>query len=166
MPNTIPIPELIALEIVSRLEQITLENGYEFDVSEVVRPTRKGENWKLKHFGIGIQQMDSERTPDLDCPGNPPALAFTIGFGLYCVCKDSKNLDQPRATNENTFAAAVMKAIVDDGSMWQTMNDNAIDTRFGSPSPFLSPEGENDGVLIPLQVLYRVSETNPFEVRA
>ncbi len=165
MTNTTPIPELIAIEIESRLNEILKENGYSFDVSEVVRPSRRGENWQRKHFGIGILQGTAERNPELDCPGNPPAIAFDLTFDLECVCRDSSNSTEAHATAENEIAAAAMQAIA-SSTQWHTMDGNCVNSEFGSPTPFSSPEGEMDGVTLPLVVTYRVSETNPFEVRA
>lgn len=165
MTNTIPIPELIAEEIESRLLTITKENGYAFDVSEVVRPNRRGDNWTYAHLGIGIRQGVSERVPNLDCPGNPPALAYATLFLLGCVCRDSSNLDQAHATNENEMMAAAVKAITSDGSDWHSMNGVAINSEFGSPVPWVPPAAELNGVNIPLVVTYRVSETNPYEAR-
>jgi hypothetical protein len=75
------------------------------------------------------------------------------------------NLDQPHATNANEMAAAAVQAITSDGLDWHTMNDVAINSEIGSLVPFVSPEGENNGVSVPVVVTYRVSENNPFEVR-
>lgn len=166
MPAPVPVPELIALEIVARLGEITTDNDYAFDVSEVVRPTRRGENWQRKHLGIGVLQGTAERAEDLDYPGNPPALAYTLTFSLLCVCKDADASTDAHATNENEMAAAVVTAITDDGSDWHTMNGKAINSQFGSMEPFSSPEGEMNGVSLPLIVTYRVAENDPFTVRA
>ncbi len=165
MPNTTPIPELIALEIVDRLSEITVANGYNFDASEVVRPTRRGENWLYKHLGIGVVQGESTRLQELDLPGNPPAIAWQIQFRVQCIVRDDKDSTDAHATNENEMAAAVVLAITDDGATWYRMNNNAIDTQFGSPTPFVTDDGELNGVSVPVAVAYRVSETNPFEAR-
>jgi hypothetical protein len=165
MPNTTPVPELIAIEIESRLNTILLENGYSFDVTEVVRPNRRGENWLYKHNGIGIRQGNSERVPELDCPGNPPAIAYMTPFVITCICKDSENLDQPHATNSNEMAAAAVKAIT-SVDMWHTMGDVAVISEIDTHEPFTSSDGESDGVSIPISVTYRVSEDDPYEVRA
>jgi hypothetical protein len=165
MPNTTPIPELIAIELESRLNTILLENGYSFDVTEVVRPKRRGENWLYKHNGIGIRQGESMRVPELDCPGNPPAVAWATMFVVTCVSKDSENETQPHATNSNEMAAAAIQAITSVDS-WHTMGDVAFDADIQTLEPFDSPEGEMDGTNVPIQVTYRVSENNPFEVRA
>lgn len=166
MPTT--VPELIALEIVGRLQLITTVNGYAFTVSEVVRPNRKGDNRKYSHLGIGVLQSLSERVPELDCPGNPPAIAYAVTFNLECVCKDSE-IDAStaaHATNENEMAATVVKALANDGGMWFTMNNNAINTELGAMEPYSSPEGEFNGVQIPVRVIYRVAENDPYVVRA
>ena len=161
------VPELIAVEIVTRLEAITVANGYAFNVAEVVRPSRKGHNWDRAHLGVGVLQSDSERVPELDCPGNPPALCYRVTFNLECVCKDSE-IDSPtaaHATNENEMAATVIKALTVGGNTWHTMDGNAIDTEIGTHQPFTSSEGEMNGVMIPIAVLYRVDENNPYNVR-
>jgi len=163
--NTIPIPELIAEEIESRLNTILLENGYAFDVSEVVRPNRRGDNWQYKHLGIGIKQGVSSRIPNLDCPGNPPALAYATVFTLSCICRDSKNLDAAHATNENEVAAAAVKAVASDGDDWHSMAGIAINTEIGSPVPFVPSQAEFNGVAVPIIVTYRISENDPYEVR-
>jgi len=160
------VPELIALEIIERLGAITTIGGYAFNVTEIKRPTRNGENWQRKHLGIGVIQGNSERVPELDCPGNPPALAYQVTFYLECVCKDAETSTAAHATNENEMAAAVVKAITADGSMWYTMNSNAIDTQFGANEPFPPSDGEMNGVTVPVIVIYRVSETDPYTVRA
>ena len=165
MPTS--IPELIALEIVSRLLEITTESGYEFTVTEVVRPNRTGSNWLKRHFGIGVVQESSERNDELLRPGNPPAVAFDVTFSIHCVCRDSESESVPHSTNENAMVAAVQKALIDgDQSGWHTMGGNAVDTAIGSPVPYISPEGELNGASVPVVVTFRVSETDPYTVRA
>lgn len=160
------VPELIALEIVDRLEDITTVGGYAFTVSEVKRPTRNGENWQRKHLGIGVIQGPSERVPERDCPGNPPAIAYQVTFNLECICKDPEASTAAHATSENEMAAAVVKAIASDGATWYTMNGNAIYTDFGANEPFEPSDGEMNGVTVPVIVLYRVAENDPYTVRS
>ncbi len=117
-----PVPELIAIEIESRLNAVLKADGYAFDLSEVVRPTRKGENWLKRHRGVAILQGESTRVPELDCPGNPPAIAYELTFDLACVTRDSMNSEDAHATEENEMAAA-MKAIA-SSAQWHTMDDN------------------------------------------
>ena len=75
------------------------------------------------------------------------------------------NLTHAHATHENVLAAAAVRAIT-NADQWHTFDDNAVDSAFGSMEPIDSSDGEFDGVSIPLLITYRVSENNPFEVRA
>jgi hypothetical protein len=162
----IPVPELIAEEIVHRLQAITFEGGYAFDVSEVVRPNRRGDVVQYKHLSIIVDQGNAERNEDGDHPGNPPALSYRLAFDLKCIVRDSRTEQDSRTINESEMAAAVVKAITDAGSMWYTLGGNAINAEFGDMVPFNSGEGELNGITVPLIVTYRVSETDPYEVRA
>lgn len=160
-----PIPEYISQAIVSRLEGILVDEDYSFDVSEVVRPTRRGENWQRKHLGIGVLQGEFERVPELDCPGNPPAVCYAMNVNLECVCRNSKAETDAKTVNEYMMASDAVQAITNHQN-WHTFGGYAINAELGSPSPFSSPEGELNGMEIPLRILYRVSENNPYEVRA
>jgi hypothetical protein len=117
---------------------------------------------------VQVVQGEAQRTPDLDRPANPPALAYTVTFELKCVCRDSQQTesDKPLAENPNDMAAVVVTAITAIGSTWYTMGGNAIDSEIGNLTPFDSAEGEFNGMTVPLEVTYRVSENNPFHVRA
>lgn len=162
MPNTTPIPELIALELVDRLWEISTANGYAFDVTEVVRPNRNGDNWKHEDLSIGIIQGPQTRLENLDCPGNPPALAYQTTYTATCVLRESGD---PSAVDENKAAAAIVKATVASANDWYSFGGNAIDAAFGDATPFSPGDGEVNGITVPIVVTYRISETDPFEVR-
>lgn len=160
------VPEMIAEEIRLRLLELTIANGYLFDISEVARPTRRGENWQRKHLGVGIVQGDSERLTDLDHPGNPPAIAYATEFQLMCVCRDSISTTDPKMISVNQMTAEVIYALTENQSNWHTFGGLSFNAEIGSPSPFDGGDGEIDGALLPITVHYRVSENNPYEVRA
>lgn len=166
------IPERIAQELAARLRE-----SYEF--SAVERPNRDGSSLTYKHRSVQVVQGEAQRTPELDCPGNPPALAYTVSFDLKCVCRDSPtddeglsmSSDDPNdrlalATNPNDLAAKAVLAITGSSTTWYTMAGNAIDSEIGNLTPFDSAEGEFNGMTVPIEVTYRVSENNPFQVRA
>lgn len=163
MPNTTPIPELIALKLVERLEAITVFNGYAFDVAEVTRPNRFGTNTNYRHLGIIVEQLNATRNTLIDIPGNPPAIGWNQEFAIRCLTRDRQEEDG-HAINENEMAANTLKAITSVDNWW-TMNGNAIDMQIGDLQPFESPIGELNGLTIPLVVSYRVNENNPFAVR-
>jgi hypothetical protein len=159
------IPDRIADEIESRLLQITSGDEFEIDVSEVVRPTRRGENWQRKHLGIGILQQSSERVTELDCPGNPPAICYAVTFEIVGVCRDSIGEQDPKSINENALAAAIVKAITTPAPTWHNFNGVAINAEIGEIEVASSGDGEMNSVTIPFRVFYRVSENDPYTVR-
>ena len=159
------VPETIALEIVSRLQQITTGNGYNFTVAEVVRPTRLQKNITPRHLQIQVVQAIDSYNEALSHEGAPPAMAYDLVFNLHCFVRDSDASTTPRATTENDMATAVRKAICDSAD-WYNFEGNAIIADWGQSRPFVSPEGEHSGVTVPLVVTYRVSETDPYTARA
>lgn len=176
MTNTTPLPELQALEIVRRLQDITIANGYAFSASQVARSNRDGDAFEYRHLSIRVDQGGQDRLPELDCPGNPPAICWTQEFQVRCFCRNSNRAEQPdieagepASVNVNTMAAAVYAAITSeatDPSMWQTMGGNATDTELGALEMFIADDGEYHGAAIAINCIYRVSETNPFEKRS
>ena len=82
------IPELIASVLQTRLQQVTVANGYEVTVSEVVRPTRESDI-QPKDNQIIFSLAELTRTTELDCQGNPPAYAWTQSYNINAVIADS-----------------------------------------------------------------------------
>ena len=160
------IPELIAIELVERLETITTDNDYNFDVASVERANRDGSNLTYKHLSVQVKQEESVRVPELDCPGNPPAIAYEITFTINCISRDSQGETDAYDTVANDMAAAVVAAITADTSTWYTMDGNARNSEIGNITPLSSAEGEVLGMAVPVLVTYRVSENNPYQVRS
>jgi hypothetical protein len=73
--------------------------------------------------------------------------------------------ESPYVTNVNELSAAVQKSLTVD-SDWYTFGGYAFDSSVGEITNFTSDDNEHHGATIPLLVTYRVSENNPFEVRA
>lgn len=159
------VPELIALELVSRLETITTGNGYAFNVSSVERVSRDAREWTPRNLGIAVTQPIDTRNPALDHEGNPPALAFNLQFNIHCFVRQSDDSSTPDQTTENALVASVQKAVAST-SDWQTFDGNAFNADWGQRQNFVPSEGKHAGATLPLIVQYRVSETDPFEVRA
>lgn len=158
------IPERIAQEIIDRLKEIQIVNSYDFDITDVIRPDRVARNWTPKNFRVLLVQGNEERMPELDHEGNPPAICWQIEYQIKMFLRDLDKSEIAHAVSENRAAANIRKAITNN-SMWYTMNDVALFAEFGSTEPFISNEGDHQGVSIPLTVTYRASETDPFEVR-
>lgn len=158
--------EKIGQELEQRLLEILVGNGYAFDVAEVVRPTRRGENWQQRHQSIAVLQDTSERVPELDCPGNPPSICYATTFQLVGICRDSVSETDPRVVNDGSIAAAIIRAITVPASIWHTFGGVAINAEIGNTEPATTGDGEINGVVIPIRVIYRVSENDPYTVRA
>jgi hypothetical protein len=160
-----PVVELIAIEVVSRLEEIQLKNGYELDVSQVARPTKTMSKIYPRNNCIWVLQGDSVRIRDMDLPGNPPAIAYRVTFSIACFSrlsdKENEEID-PMATQ---VAACAHKAIAAPND-WHSFGGNAINAEIGDMERFKSSEGNHQGVMFPLEILYRVSENDPYQARA
>ena len=161
--------ELIALEIVRRLEQITTENDYSFDVTGVVRPDRLGQSSTPEDKGIEVTQGDSIRNEELSHPGNPPAIAYDTDFEINCFVRSS-DFDQTAFNiDQNERGGQIIKAITQeatDPGLWYTMGGNAIICEIGDVKAFTQSEGNHNGVSVMIQVTHRTSETDPYTVRA
>lgn len=158
------IPELIALEIVSRLEAITVANGYFTNVVSVDRLARLSTDWRPRNLTVVVEQGAESPNEENSHEGNPPAIAYDLDFEIHAIVRDSDGSTTPHSTTENAFVAAIKKAIT-TGDQWWTFDSNAINAEWGTTVPYQSPEGDNNGVTVPLVVIYRVSETDPFTSR-
>lgn len=152
------IAELILETIVTRLEEITTANGYEFDVAEVVRPDRTGEVTKYKHLGLFVEQGPRLRVPAMDVASSTPKIAYQMNVQIKCNARPSDT--SARSTWENKMYDAVVKAVT-DASNWQTMGGNAVYSEIGDCESFEPDEGEMVGCTVHVLVYYRVQESNP-----
>lgn len=159
------IPERIAVVLVERLEQITTDNGYPFSTSGVERVDRGAQGWTPRNLGIAISEGQEYRTPDIDHEGNPAAIGYTQEFFIHAFVRQPDRGTDLDATTENALVAAIKKAVA-SSTDWHTFGDVAVDADWGTKRPFIPSEGEHAGQTLPLLVMYRISETDPYEVRA
>jgi len=160
MPLT--VVDSIATVLMTRLS--TLIGGDEqTDVVEVIRPSRLG-NYTPKDLQIVVTQANPERVTDLDCPGSPPALCWRQVFNINCHVMpsemDATSVDQL----SNQFAADVVKAVTSP-STWHSFGGYSINAEWLDIQNMQTGEA-CDGVTLPIAITYRVSENNPYEVRA
>lgn len=160
------IPELIAQELQSRLENITTGNGYSFTVTEVIRQRRDANNFTPRHRSIVVVQQIETPNPQLDHEGNPAAIGYDLRFNIHAFVRQDDSLSTPgddQLTNE--MIAAIKKAVAGT-STWHTFDSNSIDARWMETRPFVPVEGDHAGATVSLLVHYRISETDPFTARA
>lgn len=166
MPTVI---ENIALEIVRRLEQITIAEGYSFDVPSVVRPDRLAD-YSPEDGMIVLKQNDSTLNQDSSHPGNPPSIAFDTEFEIECFVRASEHSDPTSYHSiQNERGGQIIKAITTeatDPGHWYTFDSNAILSSVGDVRNFGVSDGNHNGVTVVINVLHRQSENDPYQVRA
>ena len=161
--------EKIALEIVRRLEEITIDNGYSFDVVAVARPDREGKNYTPEDKLIEVTQGDSIRNPEMSLPGNPPATAYDTDFEINCFVRESDYDTNGYDAIQNERGSQIIKAITSeatDPNNWHTLEGNALIAEIGDIKAYSSSEGHHNGVSVMLSVLHRQSENDPYTVRS
>jgi hypothetical protein len=123
----------------------------------------------LENYLVLVVQQDSQLNEEMSHPENPPAIAFDATFNIHCFVRESDREESVMSTTSNEMAAQAMKAITNESvspNKWWQMAGNAIVSEFGMIGPYSESEGVNAGVTLPLVVSYRISETDPYEVRA
>ena len=167
----LPIIEKIAAELVARLDQITTANGYEFDRESVTRPRRIDRDFTPRNYSIVVDQSEEQYDEEQSYPGNPPASAYNVTFSIYGFVRESDDATTSPHITENQMAAAIQKAITENSATWHSFDGNAIAATFGTTERFRDGDAlpftttEHNGARVELEVLYRVSELDPFSVR-
>lgn len=160
-----PVPELIATTLITRLQAITTAGGYAFDVASVVRVNRDGRGWNPANRTIAVIQASNARSFDGDHAGNPPAIAHLLTFAIVGFVRQEDGASGADQTQENIIDAAMRKSITTPVD-WHTFGGRAYNANLGDTERFTSDDGKHTGVTLTLEVMYRVSETDPFTVRA
>jgi hypothetical protein len=161
MPLT--VADEIAEVLIARLE--TLIGGDEqTDVVEVIRPKRLGD-YTPKDLQIVVTQSNPERVTELDCPGNPPAICWQQTYNIRCHLMPSEDDDTAIDQLCNQFAADVIKVVCTPSNDWHLFDNYAIDAQIQTIENIETGEGM-DGVNVPIAIMYRVSENDPYTVRA
>jgi hypothetical protein len=158
----IAVVEQIARTLLTRLETLKA-SGYDNRVLEVIRPVRLNE-WTPRHLQIVLTQGSAEEVPELSYPGNPPAIAIRQTFNIRGFLMPSERSNVPIETQINSFASDVRKAITTPAN-WYQFGSNAIDATFETKED-VSADGGLEGFNLPLSILYRTDENDPYQVRA
>jgi hypothetical protein len=145
--------------VATALEAISVANGYQIDVGEVVRPRRTGENYAPASYGIAVIQGECERAEIYDEQSNPPIIGWRLAIACDCVLRLSEASTTPMDKALNQFEAAVQKCLMAD----QTYGGLAILTELG-PTQYSAGNGV-EGVTVWAHLTYRVSDDDPYEQR-
>jgi hypothetical protein len=159
---SLTILETIAVELHRRLSLMVGNTDYGTNVSEVIRPTRL-DGFTPKDLQIVLTQGSSEEVEDLMCPGNPPAVARRQTFNVRCHVMSDEESAETIDKQLSTFASDVIRCVC-TGTTWHTFDGNAIDANWLSRED-VAADGGLDGVNLPIAIVYRTDENNPYNLR-
>ena len=157
-----PVLTLISNELLERLQALITSSAAAYLFSDVVRPAKLA-TYTPKHGLIVLTRGEQSRVPEMDCPGNPPAIAWQQTFVIRVHVAPSEKDETPLELFEDLAQAEIITAIRNSDT-WHTFNGNAIDAQFEPMVPTTS-DGGYDGVAVPVNVVYRVAEDDPYTVR-
>jgi len=158
-----PVVTKISDEIFARLETLITEPNDAFTFTQVIRPTKLAQ-YTPEHALIVLTRGESVRVTELDCVGNPPAIAWKQAFLIRVHIAPSEKDETPIELYEDVAEAAVHKAIRTSAT-WHTFGGYAINADF-QPVIQTTADGGYEGIAVPVVVTYRVSEGDPYTVRA
>jgi hypothetical protein len=159
-----PVVSRISDEIFARLQALASGSAGAYSFANVVRPTKLA-TYTPQHGLIVLTRGEVSRVTELDCPGNPPAVAFQQTFSIRVHIAPSEKDTTPVEVYEDVMEAEIHKAIVNDAATWHTFGDLAINADLGAQQTVVS-DGGYDGIAVPLAVTFRVTEGDPYTVRA
>ena len=159
-----PVVSRISDEIFARLQALVSGSAGAYSFANVVRPTKLA-TYTPQHGLIVLTRGEVSRVTELDCPGNPPAVAFQQTFSIRVHIAPSEKDTTPVEVYEDVMEAEIHKAIVNDAATWHTFGQLAINADLGAQQTVVS-DGGYDGIAVPLAVTFRVTEGDPYTVRA
>ena len=150
---SVPIKELITLDIEAAINAITVANGFNQNLT-AVRPRRNDFSDVSPVDGIVlIKQADEEKA---DNPANGTEEWYQP-YALMAIVLDSDTATESIDTLLNTVAADIVKKLKED----PYRDSNAIDTITLPATEFNDGQGFS-GVAVGVAVQYRTQENDPY----
>lgn len=150
------IRESIALAIATQLATITVANGYEVTVVDVVRPTRMSD-FSPRNLRLLLLQGQRQRDQEIDYQGNPPAIGWRQRFEVVAFVLLSDSSATAFEATLNQVISDIEKAVMAD----PTWGGLAVNTTLEGEDP-IDLDGPASGSIVSFTVQYRVSETSPY----
>lgn len=157
-----PVVSRISDEIFARLQTLGESTGV-MHFTGVERPTRLAA-YVPKHGMVVLERGESVRVNELDCPGNPPAVAYRQTFLVRVHIAPSERNEAPLELFEDVAEAEVIRAVKSE-TLWHQFGGLAINAEFLSTLQMTS-DGGYGGIAVPIDVTYRVTEGDLYEMRA
>jgi len=161
---SVSVLESISVVLFNRLKLLVDQTTYNTNVCEVIWPTRLGAEWTPKHLQIVLTQGEEEGLDDLSYPGNPPSVARRQTFNIRCHVMTNEQDAAAVETIINTFAADIVKVVCTEAN-WYQFGGLSINAEW-LPKEDVPSDGGADGVNVPIAIIYRTSEGDPYTVRA
>lgn len=144
-----PIIEQIAQAIATQLATVTVGNGYNVTVAEVVRPTKGGtEDFEPSNMTVVLKQGDISQEDETQ----HQCIGWIVNFHIDCIARPSDTTTTPYDQTLNVFRSDVEKALMADSSFGITKTYSWI----------RPPTDIDDGIRVNLEVHFRTLETNPY----
>jgi len=158
----VPVVSLISNEIFDRLQGLITAEISSYKFVDVVRPTKLAA-YTPQNGLIVLIRGDVTRLPELDCPGNPPAVAMQQTFLVKVHIAPSERDTTPIDLFEDVVESEIHKTLT-KADNWYTFGGYAIDAHIQATVTVTS-DGGYDGIAVPVQVVYRTVEGDPYTVR-
>jgi hypothetical protein len=154
-----PVNERIAQILCDRLAGVQRAEGFNTDVTSVVRPGRTADTSPVDGMAV-VDQDDEKPNDEYSLPGNPPidAVDQTFDITLHVL----KNEQQTAADRDINLARADVLKAIKCGPDWFRFNGQAVFARFDDPRNFRRVAGAFCGVQLRLIVTYRTPEGDPY----
>jgi hypothetical protein len=120
--------------------------------------------WQPKDNVYHVHQGDLVEAPDFDCPGNPPAKGWMLEAIVAAILKPSERDATAIDTYKNRAGAAIVKAIT-DANLWHQWSGLAVNSSIGMVQDFIGDDGSGSGVMVRVNIYFRVDEDDPYVVR-
>jgi hypothetical protein len=159
-----PVVSRISDEIFARLQSLVSGSAGAYSFANVVRPTKLA-TYTPQHGLIVLTRGEVARLTEIDCPGNPPAVGYQQTFVIRVHIAPSEKDTTPVEVYEDVMEAEIHKAIVNDPATWHTFGNLAINADLGAQQTVVS-DGSYGGIAVPLAVTFRITEGDPYTVRA
>jgi hypothetical protein len=159
-----PVVYRIERALFDRVNRLAAGWSSLISIREVIIPKRINTS-APRHNQIIIERGENVRVPDNDIPGNPVAIARTQEFLIRCLIIPSEK--DPTPYDEYCeVAAAEIQRVIGEPNYWWTFGGLAINSEWGDPVNIDGGQDQVGGVVVPLVVLYRTDENDPYTVRA
>lgn len=172
MTAAYPVNERIVQTIVSRLQTVNIDNGYNVNIASVNRPTRIQTSLvPTVDLEAVVIQGDPTWNEEHSTEGNPRSFAWDVPIHIILFRIPSEGDTTPIDQYINVFRADCEKALKAPAN-WQQFADGAvspethlaINSWISNVANIPDSDGSYDGCILEYTVTYRTPETDPYTV--